>query len=82
MSLDQQIQELKQKLDELKTRKIQNETKLKSLEEEKNQLLKECQKLNTDPKRIAEIIQEQEQVVDGELKKIQLELGRFNGSSN
>ena len=82
MNLDQQIQQLKQKLDELKTRKIQNETKLKSLEDEKQQLLKECEKLNTDPKKIADVIVEQERVVQAEMTKLQLELGRFNGSTN
>ena len=81
MKLDQQINQLKEKLDELKTRKIQNETKLKSLEDEKQQLLQECETLNTDPKKIADVIANQERVVEAEMSKLQLELGRFNGSS-
>ncbi len=79
MSLDQQINQLKEKLDELKTKKIQNETKLKSLEDEKQQLLQECTKLNTDPKKITEVIANQERVVEAEMNKLQIELGRFNG---
>jgi len=82
MGLDQQIQELKRKLDDLKTRKIQNETRLKSLEEEKQHLLKECEKLNTNPKKIADVIIEQERIVEAEMTKLQLELGRFNGNIN
>ncbi len=82
MNLDQQIVDLKQKLEDLKTRKIQNETKLKSLEEEKQCLLQECTALNTDPQQIAAVITEQERIISEEITKLQFELGQFNGSSH
>jgi chromosome segregation ATPase len=80
MDLDHQISDLKKKLEDLKTRKIQNETRLKSLEQEKQQLLEECKALNTDPQKIEAVIIEQERVITDEVTKLQFELGRFNGS--
>jgi len=82
MNLDQQIVDLKQKLEDLKTRKIQNETKLKSLEEEKQQLLQECKALNTDPQHICTVIEDQEKIISEEIIKLQFQLKQFNGNSN
>lgn len=71
MSVDQEIQELKRKLEENNTKRIQTATKLSALEEEKVRLLDECKVLGVvDPKKIDEEIAAQEQAIANELAAI------------
>lgn len=75
MSVDQEIQDLKRKLEENNTKRIQTATKLSALEDEKNRLLEECKTLGVvDPKKIDEEILAQEQAIANELATIKAKL--------
>lgn len=77
MTLDEQILKIKQQVDEIKTKKIQITTHLKTLEEEKDELLKECQLLNIDPQKIDSTIKQYEEIINKELSEIEHELRNF-----
>ena len=75
MSVDQEIAELKKKLEDINTKRIQTSTKLAALEEEKIRLLEECKALGVvDPKKIDEEIKAQEIALTVELNSIKEEL--------
>lgn len=74
MSLDRKISDLKKLIEEVKTERIRTSTKLKSLEEEKQILLGECQKLGVDPKRLSETIVEMESQLQKELDELQRQI--------
>lgn len=75
MSVDQDIADLKKKLDDINTKRIQTATKLAALEEEKGKLLEECKTLGVvDPKKIDEEIKAQEAAIAKELEAIKQEL--------
>lgn len=75
MTVEQEIVDLKRKLEEINTKRIQTTTKLAALEEEKNKLLEECKLLGVkDPKKIDEEIREQESKIAVEVEAIKREL--------
>lgn len=75
MSVDQDIADLKKKLDEINTKRIQTSTKLTALDEEKVKLLADCKTLGVvDPKKIDEEIKAQEAAIAQELESIKKEL--------
>ncbi len=78
MTVDDQLSILKKKRDEVKTQIVQTETILQQLEQEKVNLLDECSKLNVDPKKIKEVIQDSEMLLNQELALLRKELDEFN----
>ncbi len=75
MSVEQEILDLKKKLDDINTKRIQTSTRLAALEEEKNKLLEECRLLGVkDPKKIEEEIKAQEALIASELASLKAEL--------
>lgn len=74
MSLDRKISDLKKLIDDVKTERIRTSTKLKSLEEEKQALLTECQTLGVDPKRLSETIVEMESKLQTDLDDLQRQI--------
>ncbi len=78
MSIDDDIMSLKRELENIKIRKIQTDTKLKSLEEEKVKLLAECEALGVQPKGIEDAIKLQEDLIAAEVKSIREQLDQFN----
>jgi len=75
--IDDKIIQIKKQLEEIHTRKIQTATRLKSLEMEKEELLRECHLLNVDPHKIDETIKQHEELINRELKLIEQELKKF-----
>jgi uncharacterized tellurite resistance protein B-like protein len=76
MSLEQDLLDLKAKGEKLNTLKIQNATKLASLEEEKNKLLAEAQELGIEPNRLEEVLRTEEAAVQEATSKLSEELNR------
>ena len=56
MSLEQDLNLIKEKIESMKTKKIELRSTLKMLDKEKVQLLDECLKLGVDPKKLADEI--------------------------
>ena len=77
MTLDERILRIKHQVEDIKTRKIQTATRLKTLEDEKEELLRECHLLNVDPHKIEEAILQQEEIINKELAEIEGELKNF-----
>ena len=79
MSVEETLATLKKKIDTINTKKIENATKLHALEEEKNQLLSECQRLGVDPAKLDEIVLIEESKLSDELAKFEDEVGTIYG---
>jgi hypothetical protein len=77
VSLDRKISDLKKLIEDVKTERIRTSTKLKSLEDEKQALLIECQTLGVDPKRLAESIVEMETKLQTDLDDLQSQLDLY-----
>ena len=56
MSLEQDLSFIKERIELMKTKKIESESTLNLLDKEKAQLLSECLKLGVDPKKLADEI--------------------------
>lgn len=81
MTVDQEILDLKRKLEDINTKRIQTATKLSALEEEKARLLEECKTLGVqDPKKIDEEIKAQELLLHNELTEIKAQLDNATAS--
>ena len=65
MSLEQDLNLIKEKIELMKTKKIELGSTLKMLDKEKAQLLDECSKLGVDPKKLADEIN----VLEAKLQK-------------
>ena len=78
MSIDDEIVSIKRELETIKIRKIQTDTKLKSLEEEKTKLLADCEALGVPSKGIEDAIKLQEDLLAAEVKSIKEQLDKFN----
>jgi len=78
MTIDEQLISVKKELESLKEQKIQNVTRLKSLEEEKQELLRQCDVLGVEPQKIDEIIKEQEELIGKEIALLKITLGEFD----
>jgi chromosome segregation ATPase len=78
MTIEDQIKKIKQEVESIKTRKIQTATRLRTLEQEKENLLLECNALNVDPAKIEDVIKEQEVKIEKELQDLQKLLNEFN----
>jgi len=76
--IDEKIIRIKRELDDINAQKIANITRLKSLENEKEELLRECKLLSVDPSNIELTIKEQEAKVQAEIEEVQRLLGEFN----
>jgi predicted nucleic acid-binding Zn-ribbon protein len=78
VSIDDEIINIKRELEAIKVRKIQTDTKLKSLEEEKAKLLTECEALGVQPKGIDDAIRQQEELIEKEVREIKEQLDQFH----
>ena len=77
MSVEQDLLNLKAKGEQLNTLRIENATKLKGLEEEKNILLAEAIELGIDPQKIEEVLHQEEASIQVEMNKLGEELNRI-----
>lgn len=82
MSVEQDLLNLKAKGEQLNTLRIQNSTKLKALEEDKDKLLAEAAELGIDPQKIEEILKTEEANVQVEITKLNEEFDRILGEVN
>lgn len=76
MSIEQDLLNLKSKGEQLNTAKIQNATKLASLEEEKSKLLLEAQELGIDVSQIDIILSQEEAVIKTDMVNLQIQLDK------
>lgn len=76
MSIEDTLSSLKKKIDLINTKKIENATKLHSLEEEKAKLLQECQVLGVDPTNLEKIVVDEEAKLNIEIQMLQTEIGQ------
>lgn len=76
MSIEDTLSSLKRKIDSINTKKIENQTRLHSLEEEKQTLLKECQALGVDPAQLENIVVNEEAKLNSEIVKFEAEIGK------
>jgi predicted nucleic acid-binding Zn-ribbon protein len=79
MNIEDTLSSLKRKIDSINTKRIENATKLHSLEEEKANLLTECQKLGVDPANLEKIVVDEETKLNGEIAKLESEIGNVYG---
>jgi predicted nucleic acid-binding Zn-ribbon protein len=79
MNIEDTLSSLKRKIDSINTKKIENATKLHALEEEKANLLAECQKLGVDPAQLEKIVADEEAKLNSEIAKLENEIGNVHG---
>jgi len=79
MNIEDTLSSLKRKIDSINTKKIENQTKLHGLEEEKQNLLIECQKLGVDPAALESIVVDEETKLNNEIVKLESEIGTVYG---
>ena len=77
MNNQETLTNVKKQLEDIKTRRIQVATKLKSLESEKEELLRECELLNVDPQNIQETINTFEEQINKDLAELKQSLENF-----
>ena len=77
MSIEQDLLALKTKGEQLSTLKIQNQTKLQTLNEEKEKLLLEAQELGIAPEAIEQTLKLEEANIQAEVSKLGEELNRI-----
>jgi hypothetical protein len=78
MSAEQELVEIKKKLDDIKTKQIESATRLKNLEEDKKKLLNECTELGVDPKGIDEALKAKQKEIDTLITEVKNGLEQFN----
>jgi predicted nucleic acid-binding Zn-ribbon protein len=74
MSIEDTLSSLKRKIELVNNKKIENQTKLQSLEDEKQKLLAECQLLGVDPQALERIVVEEETKLNIEVQKLEGEI--------
>ena len=82
MSLEQDLLALKTKGEQLSTLKIQNQTKLQTLNEEKDKLLLEAKELGIAPEAIEQTLKNEETAIQLEVSKLGEELNRILDAIN
>jgi prefoldin subunit 5 len=80
MNIEDTLSSLKKKIDSINTKKIENATKLSGLEQEKETLLAECQKLGVDPANLEKIVVDEETKLNSEIAKLESEIGNVYDS--
>lgn len=75
MNIEETLSSLKRKIDQVNNKKIENATKLHSLEDEKAKLLQECQALGVDPTNLEKIVVEEEAKLNSEIVNLESEIG-------
>lgn len=78
MSVEERLVALKSKSDKLNTLRIETQTKLKALEEEKEKLLAECKELGVDPQRLEETVKEEEKALLYEISLLEEKIGKVH----
>ena len=68
---EQQLEQLKKRIEDGKMKKIQAETRVTSLKDQYKQTASELKRLGIDPKQAKETIQQMEQDIQKELEEIQ-----------
>lgn len=71
-NVEEMLSSLKRKIETINAKRIENQTRLQTLEQEKTKLLEECQKLGIDPSQL-------ESIVASEEIKLQEEVNKFEG---
>ena len=79
MSLEQDLLSLKSKGEKLNTLRVENQTKLQMLEQEKEKLLTEAQELGIAADQIEIILAQEEASIQAEVAKLSVELNRVLG---
>jgi len=77
MSLEQDLLNLKSKGEQLNNLRVANQTKLQTLNEEKDKLLLEAKELNIDPQNIESVLHTEEAAIQTEVTKLGEELNRI-----
>lgn len=77
MSLEQDLLSLKAKGEKLNTLRIENATKLKGLEEEKDKLLAEAAALGIEPDKVEETLRNEEAAIQAEVTKLTEEISKI-----
>ena len=78
MSIDDEIVKVKKDLEQIKTKRIQTKERLRTLENEKEALLRECKLLGVDPTKVEEVITEESKKIEIALKEIKTTLEQFH----
>jgi predicted nucleic acid-binding Zn-ribbon protein len=76
MNIEDTLSALKRKIDSINTKRIENATKLHTLEEEKATLVAECQKLGVDPANLEKIVVEEEAKLNSEITKLETDVAK------
>lgn len=74
MSLEQDLLNLKAKGEQLGRLKVENETKLGLLEQEKLKLLEECNQLGLQPDKIGECLASEEATLQKEMNELEAKI--------
>lgn len=68
--IEEQMQKIKQRLEQAKSDRIRAEARMDQLKQEEQQLLKECEKLGVQPEQLADEIARLENELNEEMAKI------------
>ena len=79
MNIEDTLSSLKKKIELVNNKKIENKTKLESLEQEKLKLLEECQALGVDPANLEKIVAEEESKLNSEIERFESEINEVYG---
>jgi predicted nucleic acid-binding Zn-ribbon protein len=82
MNIEETLSNLKHKIDSINTKRIENQTRLHSLEQEKLKLLEECQRLGVDPSQLETIVASEEAKLNEELSKFETQVGTVYNEIN
>ena len=75
MNIEDTLSSLKKKIDLINNKRIENKTKLEGLEQEKVQLLQECQALGVDSSQLEQVVLDEEAKLVQEISKLESEIG-------
>ena len=74
MNIENELSDIKDKMERIKTKKIELGSSLKVLDKEKTQLLDECTKLGVDPKKLGDEISLLEATLQKEVSDLKQQL--------
>ena len=74
MSIENELNDIKEKIEKIKTRKIELGSSIKILDKDKTQLLDECKNLGVDPKKLADEILKLEAELNKETLSLKTQL--------
>ena len=74
MAIEEQVEQLRRKVEQLRTEKVRAEERLNALREQRDVLLQSLQALNLTPEQLPEEIQKLQTHIEQEVQKIEAQI--------